>query len=209
MSKPNGNAHPVPAALVHGDHGASHLAPAGVAVFTQEDDTGGSLDQIRDILFGAQVREGEKRFLRLEERTLRELSEMREESRRRYEALESAIRKELEALSERLHAERDARLDAIDALGKEQHDSSAGLQRRLGGLEEQSSKALRELRQQLAEQMTRVSAELGARSQELLERVSQTIGELRDEKAGRAALASLFGELALRLHGASSPEVPK
>jgi len=56
---------------------------------------GGNLEKIRDILFGAQVHDFEKRFARLEERLMKETSDARAETRKRFEALESFIKKEI------------------------------------------------------------------------------------------------------------------
>jgi hypothetical protein len=44
-----------------------------------------SLDQIRDILFGAVVRDTDKKLARLEERLLKEQDELKEDARRRFE----------------------------------------------------------------------------------------------------------------------------
>ena len=66
-------------------------------------------------------------------------------------------------------------------------------------MDDQSAKAQRELRQQLLEQQQRLTEEMQQRHHELLEALSRDAGELRDEKADRAALASLFTEMAMRL----------
>jgi hypothetical protein len=64
----------------------------------------GNLDKIRDILFGAQMRDYERRFFRLEERVTKEAHEAREDIRRRFDTLESFIKQELTALGDRLRA---------------------------------------------------------------------------------------------------------
>ena len=52
-------------------------------------DTGGaaSIDKVRDILFGGQMRDYERRFIKLEERLLQETSELKDEVRKRLAAL--------------------------------------------------------------------------------------------------------------------------
>ena len=52
---------------------ASTLSPVSDAA------PGSNIDQLRDIIFGGQMREYEKRFVRMEERLAKEISEMREE----------------------------------------------------------------------------------------------------------------------------------
>src|SRR6201982_3364027 len=59
---------------------------------------GANVDKIRDILFGSQMRDYEKRFARLEETLVKETVEIRETNRRRFDQLEAYMKKEFEAL---------------------------------------------------------------------------------------------------------------
>jgi hypothetical protein len=52
-----------------------------------------SLDQIRDILIGAVVRDTDKKLARLEERLLKEQEDLKEDAHRRIESLEVFARK--------------------------------------------------------------------------------------------------------------------
>ena len=63
-----------------------------------------SVDKIRDILFGSQIKNYEARFARLEDTLARETTELKETMRRRFESLEGFFRKEAETLSGRLKA---------------------------------------------------------------------------------------------------------
>jgi hypothetical protein len=72
----------------------------------------GNVDKIRDILFGSQMRDYETRFARLEETVIKETTEIRESSRRRFDQLEQYIKREFEALEERFKAEREVRSDS-------------------------------------------------------------------------------------------------
>ena len=73
----------------------SGLAPVGTATIdgtpsAEPVDTAGnaSLDKVRDILFGVQVREIERRFARLEERLVKETNDLKDGVTRRVDALE-------------------------------------------------------------------------------------------------------------------------
>src|SRR3954471_14534724 len=72
----------------------------------------GNVDKIRDILFGSQMRDYESRFARLEETLIKETLEIRETNRRRFDQLESYIRKEFETVQTRIKSERDERSDS-------------------------------------------------------------------------------------------------
>src|ERR1700735_4587522 len=67
----------------------------------------GNVDKIRDILFGSQMRDYEARFARLEETLIKETLEIRETNRRRFDQLETFIKREFETVQAKFKAERD------------------------------------------------------------------------------------------------------
>jgi DNA anti-recombination protein RmuC len=158
-----------------------------------------SLDQIRDILFGAVVRDTDKKLARLEERLLKEQEELKEDAQRRCESLEVFVKQEMESLAERLHAEHNTRDQALRALTQELKEAVSGFEKRTTQLDEQTAKAQRELRQQILDQSKTLRDECRGQYRQLSEAVSRALQELRVEKADRDALAALFAELAVRL----------
>ncbi len=186
---------------------AEHVSvPSVSASFPSADpvETAGNLDKVRDILFGAQLREVEKKLVRLEDKIQKELSELREDVRRRSDAQEQKLKLDLDALSDRLRSERDSRDDAMLGVHNALKDQAATTQKRHAQLDEQIGRAQRDLRQQLADQSLALSDELRRRSEELVSLLGKSVGELREEKTDRRALVALFGELALRLNGDAS-----
>src|SRR5215468_6407077 len=85
---------------------SSHAPSAPLA---EETANIGNIDKIRDILFGSQMRDYDRRFTRLEEKLLKEAADAREDSRRRFDALENFIKQEIGALGDRLRAESQER----------------------------------------------------------------------------------------------------
>ena len=83
----------------------------------------GNVDKIREILFGGQMRDYDKRFNRLEERLLKESAELREDSSRRVEALETFMKNEFAALVNRLHAEQQSREGSVQKLSRELNEA--------------------------------------------------------------------------------------
>ncbi len=53
---------------------------------------GGNLDKVRDILFGGQMRDYEKRFNRLEDRLVKECSSIRDDIKKRLDSLEMYVK---------------------------------------------------------------------------------------------------------------------
>ena len=160
---------------------------------------GANIDKIRDILFGAQRREFEKRLSRLEERLVKEASEVRDEIRRRFEAIENYAKKEIESLGERVKTEQLERSQAVKEVARELKDASSGLEKKIVQTDEQTAKKLREIRQQLLDQSKELTDELRQKHQSLSELLDHEIGDLRREKTDRVALANLLTEVSLRL----------
>lgn len=160
---------------------------------------GASIDKVRDILFGVQMRDYDKRFARLEERLLKETSDLKEDVKKRLASLEQYVKQEVDALGDRLSSEHAGRTDDVKDLGQQLRETAKAFEKKTAAMDDQSAKAQRELRQQLLEQQQRITEEMQQRHHELLEALSRDSGELRDEKADRAALASLFTEMAMRL----------
>jgi hypothetical protein len=161
---------------------------------------GGNLEKIRDILFGTQMRGYEARFAALEEALTKETAEIRESSRRRFEQLESYIKKELELLQTRWKTERDERSDAAVQHSRELRELGDSLSRRLRDLDERGTAVERDLRSQLLQQAKDLSDDIQARHEAVGTLLERRFQELRQSKTDRAALASLFNEVALRLN---------
>ncbi|MEO6393630.1 MAG: hypothetical protein ABIP75_17400 [Pyrinomonadaceae bacterium] len=158
-----------------------------------------NVDKIRDILFGTQMRDYDKRFARLEERLLKEATDLREDTRRRFDTLEAFIKKEFEALGMRLAAEKTARTDDVQHLSEGMKDLARTSERRSAQLEDQLNQGHSELRGHILEQSKTLSDEIKNRHDDLHGLLNREVDGLRDEKTNRTDLASMFNEVALRL----------
>jgi hypothetical protein len=163
------------------------------------DGGGASIDKVRDLLFGSQLRELDRRFARLEERLVRETGQLREDLKARLEASDAHARTEADSLADQIRAERADRGDAHDNLARELKDTTRGLDRRTIALDDQLSRGLRDLRQQVLDQHQRLEDEVRRRTDELLATLTREVQALRAGKTDRSALAALLNEMALRL----------
>ena len=161
---------------------------------------GESLDKVRDILFGSQSREYEKRFARLEDKLLKEAADLREDLKRRFDTLELYIKKEVESLAARLKTEQDDRAESARGLSAELNDTARSFEQKTGQLGEHLTTSERELRRQILEQSKNLSDEIRQKHESVTASLEHATAELRDEKTDRAALASLFMEVAMRLN---------
>lgn len=159
----------------------------------------GNVDKIRDILFGSQMRDYEKKFTRVEERLGRETAELREEIKRRFASLEAYTKNEFSAAADLLKAEKGERAEADKELTREVKESTKAWEKKASQIEEQTAKALRDLREQVLEESKRLTEDMERKHKEqgaALEKESQ---DLRATLTDRLALADLFAEVSLRL----------
>jgi DNA repair exonuclease SbcCD ATPase subunit len=78
--------------------------------------------QVRELLFGAQLKDMEMRFRRQEERLLREISEVKDALRSRLDSLENFMKSEVNSLLNKLKEEREERDAVIKAEQRERHE---------------------------------------------------------------------------------------
>ena len=165
-----------------------------------DDAGGGNIDKVRDILFGGQMRDYERRFSRLEERLVQETAELKEDVRRRLSALEQFVKQEASSLADRIKTENEERTDATKDLSRELRENAKTFEKKAGVLDDQLGRAQRELRQQILELHQQLTDDLQRKVQDVLNRLGQESAELRNDKTDRATLAALLTEMAMRLN---------
>jgi DNA anti-recombination protein RmuC len=166
---------------------------------TPEELGGGNLDKVRDILFGTQMRDSDRRFQRLEERLAHDTTELKEEVRKRLSMLEQFVKQELESLADRISSEQQERTDSTKDLSREVREMSKAFEKKAGQLEDHTGKVQRELRQQLLEQQSSLREEIQKRVDEILVRLSRDSAEIRSDKLDRTMLSTMLTEMAMRL----------
>jgi predicted nucleic acid-binding Zn-ribbon protein len=163
------------------------------------DATPESLDKVRDILFGGQMRAVETRLQGLEARLLRGQETLRTDFTKQLGALDALVQKEVQALGERLAAERTRRTEELKGLSAEIREALKGLEKRHLKLEETSGMADADLREGILQHSKAVAAEIARVSDRLSSELTRSAQELRAEKLGISALAGMFGDMASRL----------
>lgn len=161
---------------------------------------GENVDRIREILFGTQQREFDKKLTRLEERLATEAGNLREESKKRFDSLNLYLKNEMESVAERIKAEQEERIEKLGQISRELKELDKQMEKRITQLDEQSGKHQRELRKQILDQGEELSQESRRLHQELKAAVEGSMRDLSSEKASRSALANLFTEMAMRLN---------
>jgi hypothetical protein len=100
-----------------------------------------NLDQVREILFGAFYRDFERKLGRLESLVTSQTDELRTDTKRLVQVLESHVKRETDAMSAERESDRAAQMEAM-----------AQLDQRLKKLEDGLARAQRDFRQQMLDE---------------------------------------------------------
>jgi hypothetical protein len=111
-----------------------------------------SLEQVREILFGAQHRDLTRRLARTDVHFAAMGEEIRREVARRLDLLDSFIRSELEGLTRAGEAHRSAQSAGLEHATREARDGIRSLDQRVAKLEEAMARTQHDFRQQLLDQ---------------------------------------------------------
>ena len=158
-----------------------------------------NIDKIRDILFGSQVRDFEKRFARLEEFVKREIRSLETGTTQRFDSLENYIRSEIESLSKQLNTEQKERSNSVEDLSSSLKETKKTIDKKTALLDQQMTKGQGDLRQQLLDRSKKITDEMRNKYKEITAVLERSVKELQTDKTDRLALADLFMEVSLRL----------
>ena len=157
------------------------------------------IDKVRDILFGAQVRQYEQKFKHLEELIQKEIANLRSETAKSADTLETYVKKELEALSDQVKNEQSGRAESVEELSDKIDRTVKNLEKKTGQLSEKVIVSQRELQEQILQQSKSLMEEIRSQNSQISSDLDQSVNELRTEKIDRLAFANLLMEVAMRL----------
>ena len=164
-----------------------------------------SLDKVRDILFGGQMRAVESRLQGLEERIMREQATMRTYFNKQLADLDASAKRDAHALGERLVAERTKRTEDLKTLSSEIKEILRSLEKRHVKLEELTTLSDAEIRDQILQQSRAINNEIERLSQRVTSDLNREVASLRNDKTDVSAIVSVFSDMATRLAGESKP----
>ncbi len=166
-----------------------------------------SVDKIRDLLFGNQMQDYDRRFANLEERFLQRLKEIESESARSLAAAEANAKKQVDSLASQLREESDARADADRETERNLRESTQALEKRVRQLTDQLGQLERELTDRITHTAQTLRDESRKRNDDTREGFERMLGELGNVKTDRNLLAGLFAEVAKCLSHEAAPKV--
>lgn len=159
----------------------------------------GNVGQIRDILFGGQMREYDRRFARIESRLDQEMVALREDLRKQMELLGSYVKKEFSTISEQIFSEQQKRERSTDTLNDQIKQAANEFKEKLGHFESDTDKNLREIRHALLDSAKTLMEDVERKIGVAVATMTQAQKELRAEKMDRTTLSNLLNEIAIRI----------
>ncbi|MEL6614672.1 MAG: hypothetical protein AAFQ43_02985 [Bacteroidota bacterium] len=163
------------------------------------DPTDGGLDKIRDLLFGREMSDVEKRFARLEARLADDAAALREEVSSRMDALEAYVKDELASLNNGLGQERRDRAEAVERSAAEARSARDAIARKITDIKDANDQNAQVVRQRILDEATRAQNALRSTGEEIQKALDKRAALLDSRKADRKALAAIFSQAAARL----------
>jgi DNA repair exonuclease SbcCD ATPase subunit len=165
------------------------------------------VDKIRDLLFGNQMQDYDRRFAVLEERFQLKLREQEAEFARNLASIESLIKKQLDSIAGQVRQEQDLRAEADKDLGRVLREQIQALEKRLSQTSDQLATAEREFTERVGEESQTLRDEMRRRNEDARTTIERMFAELSNVKTDRNLLAGLFVEIARCLNQDTAPAV--
>jgi chromosome segregation ATPase len=164
------------------------------------------VDKIRDLLFGNQMQDYDRRFSKLEERFLQRFKDVEADTARNLGAFEVNAKKQVESVLTQLREEKDQRLDAEKAIERTLRDQNDALEKRIRAISDQLSRFEREISDRVTEEIKSLRDDIKRRHEDTNHTIEKMFAELSNVKTDRNLLAGLFVEVARCLNQDIAPK---
>jgi DNA repair exonuclease SbcCD ATPase subunit len=190
------------ATITDAEGAAAAMAGVGLA----GGDASAGVEKIRELLFGNQMHDYDRRFSALEDRFQQSIRDVESEAGRSLSGLESTIKKQLESSVNQLREEKDLRADADKELERSLREQTQALDKRLGQVSEQLAKIEREFTDRLGQETQSLREDIKRRNDDTRGTIERMFAELSNVKTDRNLLAGLFVEIAKCLNQDIAPK---
>lgn len=154
------------------------------------------VDKIRELLFGNQMQDYDRRFSVLEDRFTQKMREQVGESSRNLGSVEALIKKQVESIAGQVRQEQELRAEGDKELGRTLREQIQGLEKRIGQMSDQLAGFEREFPERLGAEAQALREEMRKRNEDSHTTIERMFAELSNVKTDRNLLAGLFVEVA-------------
>jgi chromosome segregation ATPase len=154
------------------------------------------VDKIRELLFGNQMQDYDRRFGVMEERFLQKMRDQEAEHARTIQSMESSVKKQLESIASQVRQEQDLRAEADKELGRGLREQIQGLEKHLSKVADQLAGLDRDFNERLSRESQTLHEDIRRRNEDTRTAIERMLAELMNVKTDRSLLAGLFVEIA-------------
>jgi chromosome segregation ATPase len=154
------------------------------------------VDKIRDLLFGNQMQDYDRRFSKLEDRLSQRFKDVESEAKRNLETHESNAKKQVESLAAQLRSEKDARAEADKEIDRNLREHNQALEKQVRALSDQLSELERDVADRLSRSDHLLREEIKQKNESMQMLMEKMFSDLSNVKTDRNLLAGLFVEVA-------------
>jgi flagellar biosynthesis GTPase FlhF len=154
------------------------------------------VDKIRDLLFGNQMQDYDRRFSKLEERFLQRFKDVESEAKRNLEMYESNAKKQVDSLAAQLRNEKDARAEADKEIDRNLREHNQALEKQVRALSDQLSEFERDVADRINRSDQLLREEIKQKNETVQLLIEKMFSDLSNVKTDRNLLAGLFVEVA-------------
>ena len=156
-----------------------------------------NISKIRDILFGNNMSEYEKRFEQLEDKLAHSIAEGKAETDKRISTLENYLKQEIRQLNDKLNEEEESRIKS----DKKIITDLESLEESLKKFKQSTSENFSEVNQQIMDLSNTTNDQLTALRKALQDRLESASNQLQTNKVERSSLAMMLTDLAYKIAG--------
>jgi len=159
-----------------------------------------NVDKIRDILFGNQMRDFDRKFSQLEDRIASDLAAMRKENANQMDSLQAYVDSEVEILTSKLSSEEKSRIDELSELDDALKKNVKQIEQKIAETVKTIDKQSREINQKILKQSQDFNGELISQMEQTRKRMDDYRQELSRGKVDKTTLAEMLNSLAMQLN---------
>lgn len=161
----------------------------------------GNIDQIRDIIFGPQLREYDNRFEKIES----EISLLQQEMRDRIDQVKTVVSTELrsafDSLEKKLRSISLSYQEEISDLRQQVDRVNKKFTNAVEALDQNVDNQTSSLRQELTESRTKLQEDVRTLRSQVFEELERRLSSMRDTKVSKDDVAEILFEMGMRLKG--------
>lgn len=176
------------------------IVPATVEVAPLVNSEAENVDTIRDILFGSQMREFDRKFNQLEKNIASDIEAMRKENSNQMNSLQSFIESEISILSSRISGSEQSQIDELDKLDSTIHKHLEKIESKISTTNTTLDKLSHESSQKFLKQSQDFTTNLSEQMKDARERMDGHRDELSSAKVDRAFLSELLNGVAMQIN---------